>query len=70
MGGQPNTPAPDINYPWCELCREPIKEIRDTVWYWDEESKAMKTKHKHDCQDLESKGPDFFMKRLGQLKHD
>ena len=55
----------------CALCGEEIQEVRDTIWYVDEKDKNLKTRHKKSCQEeLKFKSPDFYMKRVGQLKHD
>lgn len=61
-----NTASIDV---YCSECGEKIEDSHDTVWFWDDKARELKTRHKQSCK-KDKKGPDFYMKRVGQTKHD
>jgi len=59
-----------LNRKICSLCKKPIEDPISEC-SWDEKKEKIVYRHKRGyCADSARKSPDFYMKRLGQTKHD
>jgi len=53
----------------CVLCKEPMEDGHYEC-YWDKDLQEIVYRHKDGSCRNESSGPYFYMRRVGQVKHD